>query len=50
MEEGINNTPVVDENKVAQIKQAITEGRYQINPGKIADGLIDSVRQMLKDQ
>lgn len=50
MESVIADTPVVNAAKVAEIKQAITEGRYQVNPEKIADGLIRSVQQMLKDQ
>ncbi len=33
--------------RVAEIKQAISEGRFQINPEKIADGLLASVRDML---
>lgn len=33
--------------KVAEIRQAISEGRFQINPERIADGLITSVREML---
>lgn len=37
----------VDANRVAEIKQAIAEGRFQINPERIADGLLESVRQML---
>jgi negative regulator of flagellin synthesis FlgM len=41
------NTPVVDGKRVAEIKQAIAEGRFKIDPEKIADGLVDSVRQML---
>lgn len=44
---GLANEPVVDASRVAEIKQAIAEGRYSVNPGKIADGLIDSVREML---
>ncbi len=39
--------PAFDAQKVAEIRQAISEGRFQINPERIADGLIDSVRQML---
>jgi len=38
---------VVDVARIAEIRQAIAEGRFQINPERIADGLIDSVRQML---
>ena len=41
------SAPAVDAGRVAEIKQAISEGRYTVNAGKIADGLIDSVRQML---
>lgn len=33
--------------RVAEIRQAISEGRFQINPERIADGLITSVREML---
>ena len=41
------NTPVVDAGRVSEIKQAIAEGRFKVDPGKIADGLINSVREML---
>ena len=44
---GLASTPAIDAGRVAEIKQAISEGRYTVNAGKIADGLIDSVRQML---
>jgi len=37
----------VNATKVAEIKQAIAEGRFQINPERIADGLLASVRDML---
>lgn len=46
----LNETAVVDTKRVAEIKQAIAEGRFSINPEKIADGLLDNVRQMLKNQ
>lgn len=36
-----------DVQRIAEIKQAITEGRFQINPERIADGLLNSVREML---
>ena len=36
-----------DSQRVAEIRQAISEGRFQINPERIADGLISSVRDML---
>ncbi len=45
-EVGAGDAPI-DVQKVAEIKQAISEGRFQINPERIADGLIASVREML---
>lgn len=43
-------TPVVDAARVAEIKQAISAGRFQINPERIANGLLDNVKQMLAKQ
>ena len=37
----------VDAQRVAEIKQAISEGRFKINPERIADGLLASVSEML---
>lgn len=45
-EVGAGETPV-NAQRVAEIKQAIAEGRFQINPERIADGLLNSVRDML---
>lgn len=50
IEQVIGQTPVVDNAKVDEIKTAISEGRFSVNPDKVADGLIDSVRQMLAAQ
>ena len=36
-----------DSRKVAEIRQAISEGRFQIDPARIADRLVSSVREML---
>ncbi|HTY02161.1 MAG TPA: flagellar biosynthesis anti-sigma factor FlgM [Rhodocyclaceae bacterium] len=44
------DTPVVDSARVAEIKQAISQGQFKVNPEKIADGLLESVRQMLGRQ
>ncbi|HEY1180859.1 MAG TPA: flagellar biosynthesis anti-sigma factor FlgM [Rhodocyclaceae bacterium] len=41
------STPIVDTERVAEIKRAIAEGRFQVNPERIADGLLQSVRDML---
>ncbi len=48
--EAMAATPTVDANRVAEIKQAITEGRFHINPERIANGLLEDVRQMLTKQ
>lgn len=47
MEANMANTPVVDAGKVTQIKQAITDGRFQVNSGVVADRLIQSVRDLI---
>lgn len=43
------STPAVNSDRVREIKQAIAEGRFTINPEKIADGLIKNVREQLRD-
>lgn len=43
---GAGEAPV-DAKRVAEIRQAIAEGRFQIRPERIADGLIGSVRELL---
>jgi negative regulator of flagellin synthesis FlgM len=43
------STPAVNTDRVREIKQAIAEGRFTINPEKIADGLIQNVREQLRD-
>lgn len=49
MEASMANTPVVDANKVAEIKRAISEGRFQVNSGVVADRLIQSVRDLISN-
>nr|WP_298414327.1 flagellar biosynthesis anti-sigma factor FlgM [uncultured Halomonas sp.] len=45
---GVNDTSHdVDAARVAEIRQAISEGRLEIRSERIADGLIDSVRDLL---
>lgn len=42
--------PTVNAAKVAEIKQAISEGRFQVNAGAVADSLIQSVSDLLGAQ
>lgn len=48
IEAGLGNEPVVNAQRVAEIKQAIAEGRFRVDPEKIADGLLRSVHEMLE--
>lgn len=43
----MTGTAPVDSKKVAEIKQAISEGRFQINSEAIADNLISNVEEMI---
>ena len=36
----------IDTAKVEEIRQAIAEGRIKIDPGKIADGLLATLREL----
>ena len=50
LEQVIADTPVVDSGKVSEIKSAISQGQFQAHPEKVADALLESVRQMLSTQ
>lgn len=47
LESSIASTPLVNNQKVAEIKQAISEGRFQVNSGAVADRLIASVQNLI---
>jgi negative regulator of flagellin synthesis FlgM len=40
----------VDNNRVQEIKQAIAEGRFRINPEAIADRLISTAQELINAQ
>lgn len=40
LEQAVQSLPIVNEARVAEIRGAIDEGRYQINPERIADRLL----------
>ena len=47
MENSMASTPVVNAAKVAEIKQAISEGRFKVNPEAVAGRLLDTVRDLI---
>ena len=47
IEGSIANSPLVDTHKVAEIKQAISDGRFKVNSGVVADRLINSVQDLI---
>lgn len=50
MENNMANAPVVNAAKVAEIKQAIAEGRFKVNTAVVADRLIATVRDLINNQ
>ena len=50
LETGISEASGFDTAKVDAIKQAISEGKFTINPEAIADKLISSTRELLAKQ
>jgi len=47
MENSMANTPVINAAKVAEIKQAISEGRFKVNSEAVAGRLLDTVRDLI---
>ena len=47
IEASMSNTPVVDSARVAEIRLAIAEGRFSVNPDMVADRLLQAARELL---
>ena len=45
-----DSEPAFDAGRVAEIKQAIAEGKFSINAGAIADRLIASAKELVGSQ
>ena len=48
IEKGFADAPVVDAARVAELKQAISDGRFKVNPEAVADRLIDTVKELIR--
>jgi negative regulator of flagellin synthesis FlgM len=46
LEHAIKGMPAIDEARVAEIRRALDEGRYEVNPERIADKLLRSEREL----
>lgn len=45
-----SDKPPVNTARIQEIKEAISQGRFKINPEAIADGLIESARDLINSQ
>lgn len=50
MESSMMNAPIVDTNKVAEIKQAISDGRFKVDSEVVADKLIETARDLISNR
>ena len=50
LESSLSAVSVVDTARVNAIKQAISEGRFKINPEVVADKLLNSVKELVFNQ
>lgn len=48
IETSLANSQVVNTARVEEIKQAIAEGHFKVNPEAVADRLIETVKEMLR--
>ena len=46
IESHMADMPVVDAARVAEIRQAIAEGRFKVNPNVVADHLLQTAREL----
>ena len=47
IEKGFADTPIVDSAKVAEIKEAIANGHFKVDAGKVADRLLKTVQELI---
>jgi negative regulator of flagellin synthesis FlgM len=47
IEKGFADTPIVDTARVDEIKQAIANGHFKVDAGKVADRLLQTVQELI---
>jgi negative regulator of flagellin synthesis FlgM len=47
IEKGFADTPIVDSARVDEIKQAIANGHFKVDAGKVADRLLKTVQELI---
>lgn len=47
IEKGFAETPVVNSARVDEIKQAIANGHFKVDAGKVADRLLQTVQELI---
>jgi negative regulator of flagellin synthesis FlgM len=50
IEKNLASSETFDAARVNEIKQAIQEGRFVVNPEKVADGLLSTVRDLIQNR
>jgi negative regulator of flagellin synthesis FlgM len=48
IENNLASNGVVDTARVEEIKQAISDGRFKVNPEAVADRLLETVRELIQ--
>ncbi len=48
IEQGFADTPVVDAARVAELKQAISNGHFKVDAEKVADRLLTTVQDLIR--
>jgi negative regulator of flagellin synthesis FlgM len=48
IEQGFAETPVVNSAKVEALKLAMASGHFKVDAGKVADRLLDTVRELIR--
>jgi negative regulator of flagellin synthesis FlgM len=50
LERAVRDTPVVNDARVAAVRTALEEGRYEVSPERIADKLLRMEQELLKTE